>query len=170
MSQDLRKYETVVISRPGLEIGDRKALHQKIQDVLQKHSGTLMEFEVWGKRRLAYPIKKNQKAYYTYYVYAAEGTITAELNSVLRLRDDVLKYMTIKLSDKVDKAELEGEHNIEEFPTEDSHGDETRAEATEEEEICQRKKIKEKIVGKNRPKRKNISKRRDVHFVLIPIW
>ena len=133
MSTDLRKYETVVVSRPGLELTDRQALHQKIQDVIQKHSGDLVVFEVWGKRRLAYPIKKNQKGYYTYYVYAADGGVTSELNAMLRLRDDVLKYLTIKLADKVDAAGLDEERNLEEFPTDDGHGGETAVQSEETE-------------------------------------
>ena len=123
MSTDLRKYETVVVSRPGLDTNDRQALHQKIQDVIQKHSGDVVVFEVWGKRRLAYPIKKNQKGYYTHYVYAADPGLTAELNSMLRLRDDVLKYLTIKLADSFDSTKLEEERNIEEFPTEDGNSE-----------------------------------------------
>lgn len=117
----LRKYETIVVSRPGLEIEEREALHKKVTNVLEKHSGDLIVFEIWGKRRLAYTIKKTQKAYYTYYVYVAEGTVVSELTSMLRLREDVLKYLTVKVADSVDTARLDEERNLEKFQVDESH-------------------------------------------------
>ena len=130
MSAQLRKYETVVVSRPGLEIEEREALHKKITDVIQAHSGDLVVFEVWGKRRLAYTIKKNQKGFYTYYVYVGDSGTIGELNSMLRLREDVLKYLTIKLADNVDTTKLEEERSLEEFTKDEEHGDSHSGEFT----------------------------------------
>ncbi len=121
MSVQLRKYETIIVARPEMAIDEYKALHKKVTDVFGKHSGDLIVFEVWGKRRLAYPIKKNQKGYYTYYMYAADNSVVQELNAMLRLRDDVLKYLTVKLADTVDSSALDKERKIEEFQSEDKH-------------------------------------------------
>lgn len=123
MTAQIRKYETVVVSRSGLGIEEREALHKKVTDIIQAHSGDLVVFEVWGKRRLAYTIKKNQKGFYTYYVYAGDSSTIGELNSMLRLREDVLRYLTINLSDSVDASKLDEERNLEEFTKDDAHGE-----------------------------------------------
>jgi len=123
MTAQIRKYETIIVSRPGLELEEREALHKKITDMIQAHAGDLIVFEVWGKRRLAYTIKKNQKGFYTYYMYVGDSGTINELNAMLRLREDVLKYLTVKLADSVDTAGLEEERNLEEFTKDDEHGD-----------------------------------------------
>ena len=120
MEETLRKYETVIVTRPDLTIEERKAFHEKVLEFIKKHRGDLLTFEVWGKRRLAYPIKKNSKGYYTYYVYVADQGLVKDLVSWLRIQDDVLRYLTVKLEDKVTQEDLQGtEKKIEEFPVEE---------------------------------------------------
>ncbi len=120
MEARFRKYETVIVTTPDLTVEEKKKLHEKVLDFIKKHNGELLTFEVWGKRRLAYPIKKQQKGYYTYYVYIADQNVVQDLVQWLRIQDSVLRYLTIKLEDNVDPAKYEGvEKHIEEFPVEE---------------------------------------------------
>lgn len=97
-----RKYETLFIVRPELSEEETTKVWDRVDSVLARLNGREIKRESWGKRRLAYEIRKNKKGVYLYLLYLGGNELVAELERNLRLLDDVLKFQTVKLADDID--------------------------------------------------------------------
>ncbi|MBT3257187.1 MAG: 30S ribosomal protein S6 [Deltaproteobacteria bacterium] len=102
----MRYYETLYIINPNLAEEDYRAVVAKFSDAVEKNKGVVTKVDEWGKKTLAYDIKKFDKGYYVLLQYCGEAGLTAELKRELGLDDRILKYQTIKLSDDADLEKL----------------------------------------------------------------
>ncbi|MCD6294736.1 MAG: 30S ribosomal protein S6 [Deltaproteobacteria bacterium] len=102
----MRYYETLYIINPSLAEEDYRAVVAKFTDAVEKNKGVVTKVDEWGKKTLAYDIKKFDKGFYVLLQYCGEAGLTAELKRELGLDDRVLKYQTIKLSDDADLEKL----------------------------------------------------------------
>ncbi len=99
----MRRYETTVILMSDLPDDQRESMQNKWEGIIAQFKGELIKVDDWGQKRLAYDIKKESRGHYLLFDYAMEDIgLIKELERVLRLDDNVLKYMTIKASEKVD--------------------------------------------------------------------
>ena len=105
----MRKYETVFISDPDLQDQARLDLYDKVRNIIAKENGILLNFDEWGNKKMAYEIKKKLRGNYVCATYGGTGDLVNELERNFRLTDDVLKFMTILLSDDVTVESLEQE-------------------------------------------------------------
>ena len=105
----MRKYETVIISDPDLQDQTRTELFDKIRNIITRENGILLDTDDWGSKKLAYEIKKKLRGFYTCLTYGGTGDLVKELERNLRLSDDIMKFMTILLSDNVTAESLEKE-------------------------------------------------------------
>ncbi|RLB87789.1 MAG: 30S ribosomal protein S6 [Deltaproteobacteria bacterium] len=105
----MRKYETVFISDPDLQDQARLDLYDKVRNVIAKGKGILLNFDEWGNKKMAYEIKKKLRGNYVCVTYGGTGELVTELERNFRLTDDILKFMTILLSDDVTVESLEKE-------------------------------------------------------------
>ena len=105
----MRKYETVFIANPDLQDQTRIDLFEKVRNIIAKEGGILTNFDDWGNKKLAYEIKKKLRGHYVCVTYGGTGGLIKELERNFRLSDDVLKFMTILLSDDVTAEQLEKE-------------------------------------------------------------
>jgi small subunit ribosomal protein S6 len=105
----MRKYETVFISDPDLQDQNRKDLFEKVGNIIAKENGILLDFDEWGSKKLAYEIKKKLRGYYVCMTYGGTGELVTELERNFRLSDDIMKFMTVLLSDNVTAESLEKE-------------------------------------------------------------
>jgi small subunit ribosomal protein S6 len=96
------KFETVIVIRTDITEDTIEAFHAKVFDALKRLGGHEVKFEVWGKRKLAYEIKKNMKGIYIYYLYLAPPAAIDELERTLRLNELVLRFLTVHLAENVD--------------------------------------------------------------------
>lgn len=92
-------YETVFITRQDLTDGQVKDLTKGFEEILKKEGGKITKTEQWGLRTLAYRINKSRKGHYTLIESDAPGSAIIELERNLRLNEDVMRYMTIKLEE-----------------------------------------------------------------------
>ena len=137
----MRHYETLYIISPELGEEDYKALVGKHKDLIEKENGVIIKLDEWGKRRLAYELKKFDQGFYVLMDYCGGAGITAELARALKLDDKILKYQTIKLGDNVNPEDLiEKPKEIEEKPVEEVIT--TEEETPEKEEAAQDEDIK----------------------------
>lgn len=90
-------YETVFIGRQDLSETQVKAITDDISTYITSQKGTVSKTENWGLRVLAYRINKNRKGHYVLVEYEMDTQAVAELERQLRLNEDVLRYITIKL-------------------------------------------------------------------------
>ena len=89
-------YEMMFILRPDLTGEQINKQLQKYRDFLKDNGAQKVSLEIWGKRRLAYPIQKFQDGVYVLTYYTGDGTQVAKVEKSMRLSEEVLRYLTIK--------------------------------------------------------------------------
>lgn len=94
----MKKYEVVFILKQ-LEEETIEANILKFETLLKNSGAVIEEINRWGKRRLAYEIKKHREGFYTIVTFSAEPKAVFELERVMKITDDVLKYMVINLDE-----------------------------------------------------------------------
>lgn len=138
----MRRYETIFIAHPDLPDDHIGELVERLSKIITDLKGVVVKVEKWGKRKLAYPIKKQQKGYYFLVDFVAEKTVVVELEKNMKFDDKVLKYLTVKKTEKVDLEEIEkemaasgkDEKTEEVTPTKDEGSEETTPTKDEEPE------------------------------------
>ena len=98
-----RFYETVFIARQDITANQVDSLAQSYNKIINDAGGQVAKTELCGLRNLAYPIKKNKKGHYVLLNFSVDGKTLAELENKMRLNEDVLRYLTIKV-EGLDKA------------------------------------------------------------------
>lgn len=96
------EYETVVIVRPDLDDGDTYAIIERFEKVITDNAGHVLLRDDWGKRKLAYPIDKQQKGHYVLLNHLSPAELVDELERIIRNEDRVLRFMTVLLDRAVD--------------------------------------------------------------------
>ena len=94
----VRTYETIFITRPDFEQETVDKLHARVLKVIEDEGGVEIELVDWGKRRLAYPIDNQRKGNYFYFGYVSAPACITELQRLLRLSSDILRFQTVALS------------------------------------------------------------------------
>lgn len=90
-------YETIFIAHPDLGEEEVKALIDRMKGIIENLNGQLIKVEEWGRKKLAYKLKKLTKGYYVLIRFLGNGEILVEIERNLRLSDGVLKYQSIRL-------------------------------------------------------------------------
>ncbi|HIP28352.1 MAG TPA: 30S ribosomal protein S6, partial [Sulfurovum sp.] len=91
-------YETLFVVKPTLTEEEIAATITKVKDILAKEGAELLGTNDMGMRKLAYPVQKNDRGYYTVLFYKGEGTLINELERNLKISEDVIKFLTVKYS------------------------------------------------------------------------
>lgn len=92
----MNKYEAVIILRANAAEEETVAFGEKMKELISSN-GELTNVEEWGKRTLAYEIKKQTEGYYILFTFEAKPAFISELERVLRLDEIVLKDMVIRV-------------------------------------------------------------------------
>ena len=95
MAEIINKYETIFVLDAALEEEKITALSEKFQKLIADN-GTVESVDVWGKRKLAYPIDFKTEGYYVLVNYTAPATLPAEVERVMRITDSVMRFVTVK--------------------------------------------------------------------------
>ncbi|HEY4016918.1 MAG TPA: 30S ribosomal protein S6 [Polyangiaceae bacterium] len=103
----VREYETIYILRFDVDADTAERVQARVADAVDREHGKLVKVETWGRRRLAYPIRKHRRGVYVYLKYVGAGGMVAEIERNLKLQDAVVKYMTVQTADHVDLASLQ---------------------------------------------------------------
>ena len=96
--QDLNYYETMYILRPDIAEDAVDSHVNKYRDCILAAEGQVIDTQMRGKRRLAYPIAKNTEGIYVQLHHSGNGQQVAVLEQAMGLSDDVIRYLTIKLN------------------------------------------------------------------------
>jgi len=102
-----REYELVYILRPTVAPSEARKVADRITDVVQKRGAKLVRVDNWGKRKLAYPIRKMTRGIFVYVKLVGFTDVVAEIERNLRNLDDVVRYQTVRLEDVEDAGALE---------------------------------------------------------------
>ena len=90
-------YESIFIINSNLTDEETAGVIKKMQDVVAKQGGEMLKFEDWGKKKLAYEIKKQKRGHYSFFQFKAAPAAVAELERTYKLTDSVIKFITVKL-------------------------------------------------------------------------
>lgn len=95
----MRKYEILYIIRPNIEEEAKKALVERFDSILKDNGAEIIESKEWGKRRLAYEIKKYRDGIYHVVKVQAEPKAVQEFDRLARINDDIIRHMIVKEED-----------------------------------------------------------------------
>ncbi|MCK8600614.1 30S ribosomal protein S6 [Desulfoferrobacter suflitae] len=98
----MRKYETFFIVDPDLPDEVTASVDEKFQTIITSQGGVVLNYSPWGKKKLAYPVKKRSRGLYVLAEYSGGPELVAELERNMRLDERVLKFITVKLEDRFD--------------------------------------------------------------------
>ena len=90
-------YEHVMIARQDLSNAQAEGLIEHFGTVLADNGGKLVDSEYWGVKTMAYKIKKNRKGHYAFMKSEAPAPAVQEMERLMRLHDDVMRVLTIKV-------------------------------------------------------------------------
>ena len=89
-------YETLFVVKPTLTEEETAAQIAKMKEVLAKVDAELLATDDMGMRKLAYPVEKNDRGYYTVFYYKAPGEAIAEIERILKINEEIIKFLTVK--------------------------------------------------------------------------
>lgn len=92
-------YETVFIARQDVSAKQVEDMAANFGKIVNDNGGKLKKTESWGLRNLAYRIKKNRKGHYTLLHFDAPPKAMAEMERNIRLNEDVLRFMTVRIDE-----------------------------------------------------------------------
>jgi small subunit ribosomal protein S6 len=102
----MRYYETLYLINPNLADDEYSDVVTKFKDFVEKNKGVIVKVDEWGKKTLAYAVKKFDKGYYVLLSYCGEPDLIALLKREFKLDERIIKYQTVKLSDSEDPEAL----------------------------------------------------------------
>ncbi len=103
-----RLYETTIIIDPQLDQTKIEELVNKIQKMVTDEGGSIRKVDHWGKKRMAYEIKKKQYGYYVYFLYESNGKALPQLEKEFRLNEFIIRDLTVRLDEKAVKQMEKG--------------------------------------------------------------
>ena len=92
----MNKYELAVVVSAKIEDEERAAVVDKCKALIERFGGTITNVDDWGKKRLAYEIQNMTEGFYYFIQFEAESSAPAEIESRIRIMDNVLRYLVVK--------------------------------------------------------------------------
>ena len=90
----MNKYELAVVVSAKIEDDERAATVDKCKALIERFGGTITNVDEW--KRLAYEIQKMREAFYYFIQFDAESTVPAEIESRIRIMDNVIRYLCVR--------------------------------------------------------------------------
>ena len=100
-------YEHVFIARQDLSNTQAEGLIEHFSTVLSDNGGKVVEHEYWGVKTMAYKINKNRKGHYAFLKSDAPASAVQEMERLMRLHDDVMRVLTIKVDAHIEGASVQ---------------------------------------------------------------
>lgn len=91
----MNEYEVAILYDPDLEVDLSKA-EDRVKKIFTDNGGEVKSIDNWGKRKLAYPIKKNEHAIYVFYTVALPALAVNKVDSTLNITDEVIRFLITK--------------------------------------------------------------------------
>jgi len=105
----LREYEFTFIAKADLPEADKTKLITKYETLLTKDGGEVIQKSDWGVKRMAFPIQKQFRGHYLHYDFLGTPENLAECERLMRIDENVLRFMSLYINEDVDVAERKDE-------------------------------------------------------------
>lgn len=112
--ETMRKYELTVLIRPDLE-SDIEAPISKVRDIVKKAGGEIKKEDNWGKKKLAYKIRKEDFAIYVYMDIVLPADAPLKIRNTLNITEEVLRYLLVLADEKAQKLADEDKKSAEDI-------------------------------------------------------
>ncbi len=99
----MKEYELTVLIHPDLE-ADLETPLNKVRDIIKAAGGTIAREDNWGKKKLAYPINREEFAVYVYMDLELPAEAPLKISNTFNITDEVLRYLLVKADVKARKA------------------------------------------------------------------
>ena len=126
----MAKYELALVVNARIEEEKRLGVLDRAKSYIERFGGTLGATEAWGKKRLAYEIRKMHEGYYYFVRFEGKPETPNELEQNMRIMDDVLRYLIVRLDDDAEIGEPTAAEELAEAEAEETA--EVAEEAVEE--------------------------------------
>jgi len=103
----MNNYETLFVLRPTLTEEEMNANIAKVKTTLEQEDAKILAIDEMGMRRLAYPVAKYERGFYVIIYFNAEGSIISEFERKLKFNEDVIKFLTVRYSNRKEVAQFE---------------------------------------------------------------
>ena len=130
----MNKYELALVVSAKLDNEGVAAVVDNAKQLIERFGGQVSEVEEWGKRKLAYEIQKQTEAFYFFVQFEADATAPAEIESRMRIMENVLRYPVIR-KDENDTFKVTPEKAPAAETAEEAEAEETVEEAPEAPEV-----------------------------------
>lgn len=102
---NVRQHELIYITPPEITEEALAELHQQVAAVTERFGATIEKTENWGRRKLAYEIQRHREGVYVLEVINGPAAMTAELDRRLRVFDNVIRHMIVRVDEELAVAE-----------------------------------------------------------------
>jgi len=92
----MRHYELLTVLKPVLTEVENKAKIEFLKEILEKNGAEIAAFQEMGTRRLAYPIEKLERGYYSVFYFTAPATAILEVERLIRITEEFIRFMSVK--------------------------------------------------------------------------
>ena len=96
----MNKYELAIALSVKIEDDERAALLDKAKGYIERFGGQITNVDDWGKKKLAYEIQKMNEGFYYFIQFDAEATAPAEIESRVRIMDNVIRYLIVRADEE----------------------------------------------------------------------
>ncbi len=101
----MRNYEVVFVAAPTLTSEELDGFINHIQTVAEGKNGKVVKIDNWGKKSLAYKIKKFREGYYVVLSIEGDGSTIAELERRFRVTDYIIRFISVRIDEDVKRSE-----------------------------------------------------------------
>ncbi|MFW6139987.1 MAG: 30S ribosomal protein S6 [Acidobacteriota bacterium] len=136
----MRYYETAFLVAPDISEEETEQLISQMEEVVKKNKGRMVEVDKWGKRKLAYPIKKHDSAFYVFFYYEGIPETYAELERQFKQKETIVRYLTLRKEVASSLEEETGKKTKKEKAGKAAKKEEKTTSSKEESEISSKEK------------------------------
>jgi small subunit ribosomal protein S6 len=101
----VRNYEVVFVAAPTLASEELEGFINHIQTVVEGKNGKVVKVDNWGKKSLAYKIKRFREGYYVVLNIEGDGSTIAELERRFRVTDYIIRYISVRIDEDIKRSE-----------------------------------------------------------------
>ena len=101
----MRNYEVVFVAAPTLASEELDSFIEHIQTVVESKNGKVVKIDNWGKKSLAYKIKRFREGYYVVLTIEGDGSAITELERRFRVTDYIIRYISVRIDEAVKRSD-----------------------------------------------------------------
>ena len=92
----MNKYELAIVVTAKIEDEQRAEVVERCKALIERFGGVVTNVDDWGKKLLAYEVQKMKEAFYYFIAFDAESNVPAEIESRVRIMDNVIRYLVVR--------------------------------------------------------------------------